>query len=257
MRPFDFTQAVVRTPGASVVSGLRASGGPDPTLDCVRREHAAYVAALRDAGLAVTELPPLEDFPDAIFVEDPALVFPDAAILLRPGAPSRIGEAAFLRPSLEGLFPQILEQTEGFADGGDVLVMPDRVFIGLSARTDREGAEALAALLAQTGRRAVIAETPSEVLHLKTASSIVAEDTILATPALAASGIFADYHVLVVPEGDEGGANVLRVNDTILVGAGYPRIAELLVGTGAAVQLLANSEIAMIDAGFTCMSLRW
>jgi dimethylargininase len=256
-RPFDFTRALVRSPGASVVSGLRAGGGADPTLAGVRAEHAAYVAALRGAGLIVTELPPLEDFPDAIFVEDPALVFPDAAILLRPGAPSRIGEAAFLRPTLEEMFPQVLEQTHGYADGGDVLVMPDRIFIGLSARTDRAGAEALAGLLAKTGRKAVIAETPSEVLHLKTASSIVTEDTILATAPLAASGIFADYRVLVVPEGDEGGANVLRVNDTILVGAGYPRIAELLGGTGTAVRLLANAEIAMIDAGFTCMSLRW
>jgi dimethylargininase len=256
-RVFDFRQAIVRTPGASVVAGLRASGGPDPTLEGVRAEHAAYVAALREAGLSVTELPPLEDFPDAIFVEDPALVFPDAAILLRPGAPSRIGEAAFLRSALEAAFPQLLEQTEGFADGGDVLVMPDLVFIGLSARTDRAGAEALAKLLAQTGRSAVIAETPREVLHLKTASSIVAEDTVLATAPLAASGIFADYNVLVVPEGDEGGANVLRVNDTILVGEGYPRIANLLTGYGAEVRLLANAEIARIDAGFTCMSLRW
>ena len=240
-----------------MVAGLRAGGGPDPTLAGVRAEHAGYVAALGDAGLAVTELPPLEDFPDAIFVEDPALVFPDTAILLRPGAPSRIGEAAFLRPALEAACLPVLAQAEGYADGGDVLEMSDRVFIGLSARTDRAGAAVLAALLLQTGRQAVIAETPSEVLHLKTASSIIAEDTILATAPLAASGIFNDYNVLVVPEGDEGGANVLRVNDTILVGEGYPRIAEMLAGYGAEVRLLANAEIAKIDAGFTCMSLRW
>jgi dimethylargininase len=257
VRPFDFSSALVRKPGASVVAGLRAGGGPDPSLAGVLSEHAHYVAALSEAGLAVHELPPLEDFPDAIFVEDPALVFPDAAILLRPGAPSRIGEAEFLRADLAARFPVLLEQTEGYADGGDVLVMADKVFIGLSARTDRTGAEALAALLAQTGRKAVIAETPPEVLHLKTASSIVAEDTILATAPLAASGIFADYRVLVVPEGEEGGANVLRVNDTILVGDGYPRIAAMLADFGAKVRLLPNAEIAKIDAGFTCMSLRW
>lgn len=257
MRPFDFTSALVRRPGASVVAGLRAGGGPDPSLAGVLTEHAHYVAALCEAGLAVTELPPLEDFPDAIFVEDPALVFPDAAILLRPGAPSRIGEADYLRAELAARFPVMLEQTAGYADGGDVLVMGTRVFIGLSARTDREGAKALAALLDQTGRNAVIAETPSEVLHLKTASSIVDEETILATAPLAASGIFADYRVLVVPEGDDGGANVLRVNDTILIGEGYPRTADLLAGCSAKVRLLANAEIAKIDAGFTCMSLRW
>ncbi len=240
-----------------MVSGLRAGGGADPSLTGVLAEHAHYVAALGDAGLAVTELPPLEDYPDAIFVEDPALVFPDVAFLLRPGAPSRIGEVEHLRPVLAAHFPQVLELTEGFADGGDVLVMPDKVFIGLSARTDRAGAEGLARLLAQTGRKAVIAETPPEVLHLKTASSIVAEDTILATAPLAASGILSDYKVLIVPPGEEGGANVLRVNDTIFVGEGYPQIAELLAATGAEVRSLANAEIAKIDAGFTCMSLRW
>ncbi len=257
MRPIDFSRALVRTPGASVVAGLRAGGGPDPSLAGVRAEHATYAAALRDAGLAVTELPPLEDFPDAIFLEDPALVFPEAAILLRPGAPSRIGEVEQLRPDLQALFPQVLELREGFADGGDVLVMPDKVFIGLSARTDKSGAQELIGLLAQIGRQAVIAETSMEVLHLKTASSIVDEETILATSALAESGIFADYRVLTVPSDEEGGANVLRVNDTILVGENYPGIAEAVSGFGAEVQLLANAEIAKIDAGFTCMSLRW
>jgi dimethylargininase len=256
-RPFDFTRAIVRTPGASVVSGLRAGGGADPTLEGVRAEHAAYVAALERAGLAVTVLDPLEHFPDAIFVEDPALVFPEAAILLRPGAPSRIGEAAFLRPVLEKSFPQVLEQSEGFADGGDVLVMPGKVFIGLSARTDRQGAEVLAGLLGHSGRKAVIAETPESVLHLKTASSIVDADTVLATADLAASGVFDGYRVLVVPEGEERGANVLRVGDTILAGSRFPRIADLLDGHGAQVRLLENAEIEKIDAGFTCMSLRW
>jgi dimethylargininase len=256
-RVFDFTRAIVRTPGASVVSGLRAGGGADPSLDGVLAEHRAYVEALRGAALEVTELPPLEEYPDAIFVEDPALVFREGAILLRPGAPSRIGETALLRDALADRFPQVLEQDQGFADGGDVLTMPDRVFIGLSARTDRQGADQLARLLGELGRTAEIAETPASVLHLKTASSIVDEETVLATADLAASGIYRDYRVLIVPPGEERGANVLRVNDTILAGRRFPRIAELLDGHGARVQLLDNDQIERIDAGFTCMSLRW
>lgn len=255
--PFTFSNALVRTPGASVISGLRAGAGPDPSLGGVFKEHAAYVSALHAAGLTVSELPALEEFPDAIFVEDPALVFPEAAILLRPGAPSRIGEAEYLRADLAARFPQVLEQTHGFADGGDVLAMGDQVFIGLSARTDREGAVQLAGLLDRLGRRAVIAETPASVLHLKTASSIIDAETILATADLAASGIYADYRVLVVPQEEERGANVLRVNDTILVGSRFPKLAALLDGYGAVVQPLDNSEIERIDAGFTCMSLRW
>jgi dimethylargininase len=250
--PYQFNRAISRRPGASVVKGLRAGGGPDPSLEGVLAEHAAYVAALEAAGLAVTLLDPLEDFPDAIFVEDPALVFPDCAILL-----NRAGEGAFLRPTLAAMCETVLDLPEGHADGGDVLAMDGAVYIGLSARTDRTGAEALARLLEGTGRKAVVAETPPSVLHLKTASSIVDEETILATRELAASGVYKGYRVLEIPAGEEAGANVLRVNDTILAGSRFPRILDLLDGHGAKVVCLENSEIEKIDAGFTCMSLRW
>ena len=257
MRIFDFTDAIVRRPGASVVHGLRAGTEPGPELAALMAEWAGYVEALRQAGLTVQELEPQENFPDAIFVEDPALVFAECAILLRPGAPSRAAEAELLRPVLRDRFPEVLEQTTGHADGGDVLVMPDRAYIGLSARTDVTGASALQALLAQLGIAAEIAATPAEVLHLKTASSVIDEETVLATAPLVASGIFANYRVLEVPHGEEGGANVLRLRDHVLVGADYPRLIELLDNRGAKVIPLPNSEIAKIDAGFTCMSLRW
>lgn len=254
---FEFTRAILRRPGASVVKGLRAGAGPDPDFAAVAAEHAAYAAALADAGLDCAVLDPLEAFPDAIFVEDPALVFPEGAIVLRPGAPSREGEGEFLRPALDALFPTVIDLPRGHADGGDVLVMPDKALIGLSARTTREGAEALIEALATLGYRGEIAATPPEVLHLKTASSLLDEETVLATRALAATGIFAGYRVIEVPEGEEGGANVLRVNDRVIAGAHYPRILDALDAHGLKVVPLENSAIAAIDAGFTCMSLRW
>jgi dimethylargininase len=256
-RIFDYTHALLRCPGPAAVKGLRADGGPDPDFPGLLAEHGAYAAALTAAGLAVTVLDPLDSHPDALFVEDPALVFPEGAILLRPGAPSREDEGEFLRGELAGRFTLVLELSEGHADGGDVLAMPDRVFIGLSARTDRTGAEVLARLLAELGYEAEIVVTPPEVLHLKTASSLIDEDTILATAPLAASRIFAGYRVLEVPAGEKGGANVLRLCDTLLVGQGYPGIADLVSTFGAEVTTLANTEIAKIDAGLTCMSLRW
>lgn len=254
---FDFTHAILRRPGASVVHGLRAGGGADPRFEDVVAEHAGYGAALADAGLALTMLDPLEQFPDAIFVEDPALVFPEGAIVLHPGAASRAGEGAFLRPALAAQFGQVLDLPRGHADGGDVLVLPDKVLIGLSARTDAAGAEALAGLLDQLGYHAEVAATPAQVLHLKTASSLLDEETVLATSALAATGIFAGYRVIEVPAGEDGGANVLRVNDRVLVGAGYPRILDALDAHGLKLVTLPNAAIAAIDAGFTCMSLRW
>ena len=254
---YEFNRAILRRPGASVIKGLRAGGGPDPVLEDVLAEHAGYERALADAGLTLTVLDPLEEFPDAIFVEDPALVFPEGAILLKPGAPSREAEGEYLRSTLDALFDQVLDLPAGHADGGDVLVLPDKVLIGLSARTDREGAQALAALLARLGYKAEVAATPAEVLHLKTASSLLDEETVLSTRALAATGIFDGYRVIEVPAEEEGGANVLRVNDRAIAGAGHRRVLDLLDGHGLKLVALPNSAIAAIDAGFTCMSLRW
>jgi dimethylargininase len=258
MRVFEFTHAIVREPGRSVVDGLRADMSAVTTYDGVLAEHRAYVAALRELGLAVDVLPPLEDFPDSVFVEDPALVFGEGAILLRPGAASRLGEAEVTRATLHEHFDRVLElEGEQYADGGDVLVTPDEVLIGLSKRTTRVGAEALASRLAQLGRKARIAETPPDILHFKTASCLVAEDTVLATRALAASGAFDKFNVLAVPEGEEGAANSLRLNDTVLVGDRYQRTIDMLARAGLHVRALKVDEIAKLDAGLSCMSLRW
>lgn len=257
MRVSDFNRAIVRQPAPSVVDGLRAGDHEGPSFAGIAREHAAYVEALQRAGLSVTILPPLAAHPDSIFVEDPALVFPEAAIRLRSATPSRAGEAAALEPSLRAAFEVVLDLPVGHVDGGDVLVTPNKVFVGLSARTDEAGATAMLKLLAHIGRAGEIARTPDGTLHLKTASSLVDEETILATPELAATGIFDGFRVLTVPEGEEGGANVLRLNDVVLAGASFPRTLDLLAAHGASLVPLAVEEIGKIDAGLTCMSLRW
>lgn len=256
MRVFDFNSAIVRLPGKSVVDGLR-TGGPAPAPEKIGLEHAAYVEALRALGLAVTVLEPLESHPDSIFVEDPALVFSEAALLLRPGAPSRRGEAAMLAPRLAAMFPQLLRLEEGNADGGDILVTPDAVYIGLSARTDASGASALQILLESLGRRCRIVSTPSGTLHLKSDCSLVDEETILATVGLASSGLFDGFRVLVAPHEERAAVNAVRVNDVMLVRDDCPRTAELLVARGLRVITLPVSEMAKIDAGLSCMSLRW
>jgi dimethylargininase len=257
MRVFDFDSAIVRTPSASVVEGLSAGAQEPPTHEGMLAVHRAYVAALEAADVAVEVLPPLEDFPDSVFVEDPAFVLPEGAVLLRPGAPSRSGEAAEIAHALERRFERVLRLDEGHVDGGDVLILPDEILIGLSDRTNRVGAERFAALLGEFGRRARIVATPKGTLHLKTASSLLDEETVLATRTLAESGIFAGMNVVVTPEGEELGANALRVNDSLLVDGGFPGTAELLARRGYALVPLDVAEIRKIDAGLTCMSLRW
>ena len=256
MRVFEFTTAIVREPGKSVVKGLKSNAAAVPTYEGVLAEHRAYVDALARADLSVDILPPLEDFPDSVFVEDPALTFSEGAILLRPGAPSRLAEREEVRGALARHFANVLELGVGeYADGGDVLVMPETVFIGLSARTNRIGAEALVRHLAHLGLKGHIVRTPAGVLHLKSACALLSEDTIVATKALAT--IFEGYRVLETPAGEEAAANLLRVNKLVLVGDCYPRTAEVIAKEGLKVKLLPVQEVSKLDAGLSCMSLRW
>lgn len=251
-----FNRALVRTPAASVTDGLRAVDIGAPDFDGVVREHAAYVRALEDAGVAVEVLPALSAYPDSVFVEDTALTFTGAAVVLWPGAPTRAGEAREITPVLERSFDRVLRLTQGFVDGGDVLTTQRGIFIGQSARTTADGARALVALLAEIGLSGIPVTTPRDVLHLKSDCSLLDDETILATRRLAASDMFDDFRVVLVPDGEEAAANALRVNDRVLVSDAYPRTAELLAKTYNVVPLQTR-EVAKIDAGLSCMSLRW
>jgi dimethylargininase len=256
-RAFDFNAALVRTPARSVVDGLRAGGGPSPSYEGVRHEHHTYVAALRDAGLDVTVLPPLERFPDSMFVEDPALVFGDAAILLRPGAASRRDETRELRAPLAARFPRVLALDRGRADGGDVLVTPREVLIGLSSRTDADGAVALGRLLDSIDRPNRVVDVPAGTLHLKSDCALLDEESVLATPSLARAEFLRDYRVIAIPDAERAAANAVRINEHLFLRAGFPRTRECVAKIRATVVTLPGAEIAKIDAGLSCMSLRW
>ncbi|MBH0239288.1 dimethylarginine dimethylaminohydrolase family protein [Methylobrevis albus] len=255
---YAFNRAIVRRPARSAVLGLRSVDRGVPDVDALGEEHAAYIAALETLGVTVEVLPPLEEFPDSVFVEDPALVFSEGAILLRPGAPSRIGETAEIAPALRAAFGDVLDlPAPGFADGGDVLVMPEAVLIGLSARTDATGAADLVGRLERLGRRGRVVTPPAGVLHLKTGCSLLDDETMLATPVMAAAGLFPGFRIVETAPGEEAAANALRVNDAVLLGAGFPRTAERLTDLDFTVVTVKIDEVMKLDAGLSCMSLRW
>ena len=254
---FDFSQAIVRKPGHSVTCGLRDGDGADPDFERLRLEHDNYVAALRDAGVSVDVLETAEAYPDSIFVEDAALVFGEGAILLRPSAPSREGEAALLLPVLEGHFGNVLSLDQGHVDGGDVLATPNSVIIGLSHRTDPKGAEVLVDLLSRLGKKAVIEQTPASILHFKTGCGMIDEETVLTVPELAGCRSFKDLRVLTAPEGEEGAANILRIRSQVFIGQQWPKTRDMIESLGIETVALPTTEIAKLDAGLTCMSLRW
>jgi dimethylargininase len=259
-RSFRFTHAITRRPAASFIRGLRAVDTGAPDLGLMAAHHDAYVAALRATGAAVTVLQPLEAFPDSVFVEDTALCLPEGAVVLRPGAPSRLGEAAEMAPHLAGYYGARMVRIAGegsFVEGGDVLVTETEVLAGRSARTNAAGIAELAALVGAWGWRLREVATPPGVLHFKTDCSLMDAETVLATDRLAASGAFAGYRVISVAPGEEAAANAIRFNDSVLFPAGFPRTRDRLDAAGYRVVEIGNSECAKLDGGMSCLSLRF
>jgi dimethylargininase len=255
---YRFSSAIVRQPGRSVVRGLRAVDRGAPNFERFLAEHREYVGALEQAGLEVSVLDPIEAFPDSVFIEDAALCVPEGIVMLRPGAPSRTGEASLLAETLAGLGYEIIPcESDGFIDGGDILLTDSAILVGLSERTDLRGFEWLKAILQGWGYPVQAVHTPEGILHFKSDCSLLDSQTILATKRLAGSECFASFRVLTVPPGEEAAANCVRVNDTLLVPAGYPATAELLTRKGYVVETVAVTQPGLLDGGLSCMSLRW
>lgn len=255
-RSWRFTHALCRQPGNSIANGIRAGAGPDPDADRFRQEHAAYVDLLRKAGAEVAVLDAEEDFPDSVFVEDPALCAGGAAIILRPGTRTRFGEAEKIAPALQGIYGSITHLEQGWVDGGDILLTDDEAFIGMSERTNEEGAEALGEILRPLGYRVRIVHTPEGVLHFKSDCGLLDSRTIFATSPLAASGCFEGYNVIEAPVGEEAAANLIRFNDFVIMRTGFPATEALLREKGYQVRTLPCDEAAKVDGGLSCMSLR-
>ena len=255
---YRFGHALCRRPAASVTRGLRASDSGDPDPRSFAADHAAYVNALRSAGVNVVIVDPLEAFPDSVFIEDVALCIGGVAILLRPGASSRFGEREAMRAALACHFETIIDlDGYGFVDGGDILATGREVLVGLSSRTDESGVDALRRHLADLGIRLRPVRTPTEILHLKTACALLDAGTVFSTPALAATGCFAGYRIIECPIGEEPAANLIRVNDVVLLSEGYPNTAKLLGSEGFKVETVPTTQAAKLDGGLSCMSLRW
>lgn len=257
-KSFTFTHAVVRAPSRSSAAGLRAVDIGSPDLDLFCAHHQQYVAALESTGATVLGLPANEAFPDSVFVEDAALCLQELAIIMRPGAPTRLGEAQLIEPALSELYSTVLRiEGPGYIEGGDILTTEKEILVGISARTDQAGVEELQGLVADFGYTVRIVHTPDDILHFKTDCSLLDEQTILATPQLAATGCFEGYNVIYTVEGENACANTVRFNNLVLVPDGYPETARLLEGHGYEVRTVANSEAAKIDGGMSCLSLRF
>jgi len=257
-RSFRFTHAITRRPPLSAVHGLRAEDVGNPESDVLVRHHDAYVMALRQAGVEVSVLDALEEFPDSLFVEDTALCLQEGAVVLRPGAPTRFGESMAMAPHLGDLYSEVRQLSgPGFVEGGDILTTETEILVGRSARTNAEGIAELRDAVADWGYTVREVTTPPGVLHFKSDCSLLDGSTILSTPRLSASGCFEGYTVVDVAEGEEPAANSIRVNDVVFMPLGFPLTTERVRDAGFVVIELENSECQKIDGGLSCLSLRF
>lgn len=222
------------------------------------QQHEAYENALAEAGFAIRRLPALPDHPDGVFVEDTALLLGDQAIVTRPGADSRAGEAASTAEALAPAF-EIHRLTRGMLDGGDVLRIGRILYVGRGGRTSDEGIGALAEAVAALGYEVVAVEARG-CLHLKTAATFAGPDAagipvLVHHPAWVSPAPFRDVEPLAINPVEPNGANVLRAGTRLFVSSQAPRTADLLAARGFDVALLDVSELHKAESGLTCSSL--
>lgn len=221
-------------------------------------QHEAYERALRDSGFEILRLPELNDYPDAVFVEDTALLLDGHAVILRPGAASRLGEIESTATGLSDRF-ELHRLERGFVDGGDVLRIGQTLYVGLSTRTDAEGVQCLRETAAPLGYEVVQAELRN-CLHLKTGATPAGADmhgvpVLLYSERMVDPRQFAHVEPLAVDESEPAAANCLRAGDRLILPAGNPRTAGVLRDRGFHVVEVDVSELQKAEAGVTCMSL--
>ena len=218
------------------------------------RQHESYRQALEALGCRVIALPAEAEMPDAVFVEDVALVFDEVAVMTRPGAESRRAEGESVATVLSAFRPLLSIEAPGTLDGGDVLRIGRTVFVGQGARSNAEGIAQLRTLLGQFGYR-VQAVPTRECLHLKSAVTQVAEDTVLVNPAWVDASVFTDHRRIEVDPAEAHGANALRIGDGVLYPSNFPRTQQRLANAGVAVTAVDLSELQKAEGATTCCSL--
>ena len=223
-------------------------------VERARRQHALYEEALRELGCRVEALPALPEHPDCVFVEDVAVVLDEVAIVTRPGAESRRGEEEAVAEVLAAHRPLARIAGPGTLDGGDVLRLGRRVFVGRTPRSDEAGRRQLHELLSPHGYEVIGVEV-SGCLHLKSAVTAVGEGAVLMNPAWVDAEPFASYERVEVDPEEPSAANVLVIADSVLLPAAFPRTAVRLASRGLYVRALEVDEIAKAEGGVTCCSV--
>ena len=223
-------------------------------LDLARSQHCAYVNALKELGCDVIELPAEPDLADSVFVEDTAVILPEVAVITRPGADSRKPETESIARALAPLAKLIHVREPATIDGGDVLVLGKRIYVGLSTRSNQEAIDQLNEMLGGYGY-SVTGVVVHDCLHLKSAVTRVDDQTLLINKAWVDTGHFGDFELIEVDPSEPYAANCLPIGGSILFPTAFPETCAELEEKGYRVVTVDVSELAKAEGAVTCCSL--
>ena len=251
-----FTHAIVRKPGENFARGITTSNLGIPHYEVMMKQHEAYVKTLKFLGLNLIVLDALPEYPDAYFVEDTAVVTPNMAIITNPGVEDRKGEIDTIEQTLTAYRKTIRIQAPGTVDGGDVLMIGSHFFIGISERTNKQGAEQLGCILNEYGYtwKTVCVDSG---LHLKSNVNYIGKNRLLITDKFAECDEFKEYETIIVNKSEEYAANTFFINNSLITPKGFPNTIRKLKSTGFDIIELDVSEMRKMDGGLTCLSLRF
>jgi dimethylargininase len=251
-----FSTAITRKPGENLVQGITTAKLGAPSYSRILEQHAAYVETLKQIGLNVIELDALQDYPDAYFVEDIAVVTPDVAVITNPGAATRNGEQEYIEPVLAQYREIARIQPPGTVDGGDILMVGKHFFVGISERTNPLGAAQLGEIFESYGNTWISVPVGAG-LHLKSSVNWVGGNTLLIGAGFAGQPEFEGHAQIVVDPVEEYACNTLWINEILLTPKGFPKTREQLSTLGLPIIEMETSDIQKMDGGLTCMSLRF
>ncbi|MCB2219767.1 MAG: N(G),N(G)-dimethylarginine dimethylaminohydrolase [Bacteroidetes bacterium] len=252
-----FTQAIVKRPCRNMIHGLTSAGLGIPDFQKALVQHDGYIEALKQCGLEVTILDADERFPDSVFIEDIALLTPECAIIMLPGAPSRMAETDGMESVLKRFYTNIESiQPPGNIEAGDIMMVGPHFYIGLSERTNQAGATQLISILKRYGLTGSLVKL-KKLLHLKTGVSYLEENNLLVSDAFFNDPEFTNFDKIMVDDDEAYAANSVWINGKVLVPKGFPKTTRKIQNRGFDVISLDVSEFQKLDGGLSCLSLRF
>jgi dimethylargininase len=252
-----FKKAIVRTPCAAMIDGISSANLGKPDYKKALVQHQDYIQALQECGLEVTILEADNQFPDSTFVEDVALCTPDCAIITNPGAASRTRETESMIPYIKANYDAVeYIQAPGTVEAGDIMMVGNFYYIGLSERTNKNGAAQVIEHLKKQGMDGT-AVTMSEFLHLKTGLSYLENKNLLVCGEFIAKPEFQMFNQIEVDAEEAYAVNSVWVNDTVITPKGFPKTKAKIEALGYKTREVDVSEFQKLDGGLSCLSLRF